>query len=118
MACEVYSLKYDGKRLRFDDGDDAALVRDLERWCGEGVFPGPFNPCCTFGDENLICCVVYRAADGPGGLFVVRDGDGPLLAAVARTNLAFVQGMAHFAHTTTYARYASDIFEHADDDDA
>ena len=117
MACEVYSLNYDGKRLRFDGCDDAALVRDLGRWRGKGVFPG-FNPCCTLGDENLLCCVVHRSAEGPGGLFVVRDGDGLLLAAVARSNLTFVQGMACFARTTTYARYASDIFEHADDDDA
>lgn len=116
MTCEIYSLNYNGK-LRFDGCDDAALVRDLERWDGKGVFPG-FNPCRTLGDENLLYCVVHRSATGPGGLFVVHDGDGPLLAAVAHSNLTFVQGMAYFARATTYARYASDIFEHADDDDA
>lgn len=117
MACEVYFLNYDGRRLCFDSCDDEALARSLIRWNGEGAYAGPFDPCCTLGDENLLCCMVYRAAGGAGGLFAVRDGNGLLLAAVARTNLAFVQGLTYFARTATYARYASDIFEHVDDDD-
>lgn len=129
MACECYSLSYDGKRLRFlspEQTDLDALQKAFGKLCDvrrgkirldDGVIPEGYTPYAVLGDEGLFVCRVYRAASGTGGLFVIGDNDGPLLMVLAARNLDFVLGLSRFARAVTYARYASDIFESLNDED-
>ena len=130
MACECYSLSYDGKRLRFLSPEQTeldALQKAFGKLCDvsrgkirlDDVIPGGYTPYAVLGDEGLFVCRVYRAVSGTGGLFFIEDSDGPLLGVLAARNLDFVLGLSRFARAVTYARYASDIFEslHEEDED-
>lgn len=111
MSCEYYTLEWDGKKLRMEEGRDAPLALDAE---GRPAAPWETHSC--LGDDNKVWCEVFRAPGIPGGVFVLRDFDEALLAAEARTNMGFLQGLDHFSRLVSNARYAADIFEHSDDE--
>lgn len=109
MACEYYSVSYDGKRLRFLPCDAESSLRSALRKAGTP--PEGYTPFALLGDDTLLFCTVYRAHTGTGGLFIVSADDGPLLAVQAAGNLEFVLGLSRFARAVTYARYGADIFQ-------
>ena len=118
MSYECYILEHDGKRLRFEAGKADRMPCPLPAKDAAAFEPGaPWETHARLGDDNRLWCEAFRAPGRPGGLFVLRDFDEILMVAAAETHLAFVSGLSRFARMTTYARYAADIFEHADDED-
>lgn len=116
MSCEIYTMEYDGKRLRLERAKDAPLV-PLPR-PGENFAPGPpWQRHATLGDDERLWCEAWRTPNKSGGLFVLWDFDEPLLLTLAGSNLAFAEGVAYFSRMTTYARYAADVYMHSDEDD-
>ena len=67
---------------------------------------------------GLLHCAVFRRSEGSGGCFALYDGNGPLFAAVAESNLAFGLGQGFFGRMVSDARYGADIFENMDESDA
>ncbi|RRD71708.1 MULTISPECIES: hypothetical protein [unclassified Desulfovibrio] len=109
---EWYAIEAEGASLRFVAGEGALCA-------GTGGCPPEGHEVAgRMGDPALLHCVVWRCRTGPGGLFVVYDREGELFAAVARSNLAYAAGLAHFGALTSHARYGADVFEEfADADD-
>ena len=91
---EVYTLLAEGSRLRFEPRQDDVL-----------------------NDTGLLHCAVFRRSEGSGGCFALYDGNGPLFAAVAESNLAFGLGQGFFGRMVSDARYGADIFENMDESD-
>ena len=69
------------------------------------------------GDPELLLCSVFKRAAGPGGYFVLRDGDGLLFAAMAPDNLAYACALKYFGDMVSAARYGADIYENMDGGD-
>lgn len=109
---EYYVLEPEGAGLRF-----APLPEGGPALPEHGAPPAGYTLAARLGDPELLHCAAYRRADGPGGLFVLHDGEGRLFAALAESNLAYGLGLARMGSLTAYARYGADIFEDLDNDD-
>lgn len=109
---EYYVLEPEGAGVRF-----ALLPEGGPHVAEHGAPPEGYTLTTRLGDPDLLHCAVYRRTDGPGGLFVLHDGDGRLCAALAESNLAYGLGLAHMGRLVADARYGADIFEDLDDHD-
>lgn len=90
----------------------------------EAIFAVPFLPpddtiwiVCRLGDPRLLSCSVFKRADIPGGVFVARDDEGPLYAAVAPDNLTYAAALGYFGELTSCCRYGVDIYENLEETD-
>ena len=102
---EIYTLEADGGSLRF------------KQLAADAVLPAPLAVVHRMGDPALLQCAVLRQENAPGGVFRLEDANGPLLAAIAETNLAFALGMGFFGELTANARYGVDVFENMEEPD-
>ncbi len=109
---ELYTLTYGPTGLQFTPRKDPALMAALE----EDTVAG-YTVQTALGDDNLLDCLVMRKEEGAGGLFIIEDDMEALIAVVAETNLAYVEGLNHFAEMVAQARYAADIYENNDEDE-
>ena len=110
---EVYTILVEGSRLRFEPRQDDAL-NDIPV---PGKRSGDYEIVSRMGDPGLLHCAVFRRGEGSGGCFALYDGNGPLFAAVAESNLAFGLGQGFFGKMVSDARYGADIFENMDESD-
>ena len=110
---EIYTLLAEGSRLRFEPRQDDAL-NDIPV---PGKRSGGYEIVSRMGDPGLLHCAVFRRGEGSGGCFALYDGNGPLFAAVAESNLAFGLGQGFFGKMVSDARYVADIFENMDESD-
>ena len=104
-APELYRLEADGGRPRF-----TPLAADT-------ALPAPLAVVHRMGDPALLQCAVLRREKAPGGVFRLEDESGPLLVAIAESNLAFALGMGFFGELTANARYGVDVFENMEEPD-
>ena len=102
---ELYTLEAEDGRLRF-----VPLKADAQ-------LPAPLAVVHRLGDPALLQCAVLRREGAPGGVFRLEDAGGPLLAAIAATNLAFALGLGYFGELTANARYGVDVFENMEEPD-
>lgn len=102
---ELYSLEAEGGRLGFTPLKPGSPL------------PAPLAVVHRMGDPALLQCAVLRREDAPGGVFRLEDANGPLLAAIAETNLTFALGMGFFGELTANARYGVDVFENMEEPD-
>lgn len=110
---EIYTILAEGSRLRFEPRQDDAL-NDIPV---PGKRFGDYEIVSRMGDPGLLHCAVFRRGEGSGGCFALYDGNGPLFAAVAESNLAFGLGQGFFGKMVSDARYGADIFENMDESD-
>lgn len=110
---EIYTILAEGSRLRFEPRQDDAL-NDIPV---PGKRSGDYEIVSRMGDPGLLHCAVFRRGEGSGGCFALYDGNGPLFAAVAESNLAFGLGQGFFGKMVSNARYGADIFENMDESD-
>ncbi|WP_291449307.1 hypothetical protein [Desulfovibrio sp.] len=110
---EIYTILVEGSRLRFEPRQDDAL-NDIPV---PGKRSGDYEIVSRMGDPGLLHCAVFRRGEGSGGCFALYDGNGPLFAAVAESNLAFGLGQGFFGKMVSDARYGADIFENMDESD-
>lgn len=110
---EIYTLLAEGSRLRFEPRQDDVLNDILAL----GKQSGDYEIVSRLGDPGLLHCAVFRRSEGSGGCFALYDGNGPLFAAVAESNLAFGLGQGFFGRMVSDARYGADIFENMDESD-
>ncbi len=110
---EIYTILAEGSRLRFEPRQDDAL-NDIPV---PGKRSGDYEIVSRMGDPGLLHCAVFRRGEGSGGCFALYDGNGPLFAAVAESNLAFGLGQGFFGKMVSDARYGADIFENMDESD-
>ena len=108
---EIYTILVEGSRLRFEPRQDDAL-NDIPV---PGKRSGDYEIVSRMGDPGLLHCAVFRRGEGSGGCFALYDGNGPLFAAVAESNLAFGLGQGFFGKMVSDARYGADIFENMDE---
>lgn len=109
---ELYTLSVTAGGVAFAPREDEALQNMLEEEAING-----YSMQELLGDDELLSCVVMRKEEGPGGLFIVQDDMDMLLCAVAESNLAYVEGINHFAEIVSQARYALDISESKNDEE-
>lgn len=109
---ELYTLTYGPAGLQFTPREDPKLRAALE----EDTVAG-YAVQTALGDDNLLDCLVMRKEEGAGGIFIVEDDMEALMAVVAETNLAYVEGLNHFAEMVAQARYAADIYENNGEED-
>lgn len=109
----IYTILVEGSRLRFEPRQDDAL-NDIPV---PGKRSGDYEIVSRMGDPGLLHCAVFRRGEGSGGCFALYDGNGPLFAAVAESNLAFGLGQGFFGKMVSDARYGADIFENMDESD-
>ena len=110
---EIYTILVEGSRLRFEPRQDDALNDSPV----PGKRSGDYEIVSRMGDPGLLHCAVFRRGEGSGGCFALYDGNGPLFAAVAESNLAFGLGQGFFGKMVSDARYGADIFETMDESD-
>ncbi len=111
IAREFYDLVWTGKRLERNISENSTIT-----FGDTGIPTTPWRVHSCLGDDNKVWCEVYRSPQHCGGIFVMRDFDEVLFMAHAQNNMAFVQALSEFAQIVSHPRYASDIFENADDD--
>ncbi len=111
MHSEFYTISWTGKRLERILSESATIS------CSQNGIPiSPWEVHSCLGDDSKVWCEVYRNKQEKGGVFVLRDFDEVLFVAHAASNMAFVQALSEFAQMVSHPRYASDIFENADED--
>ncbi len=111
MSMEFYNITWTGKRLERTPTDALSVP------CSStGAPTSPWEVHSCLGDDSKVWCEVYRNTKENGGIFVLRDFDDVLFVAHAASNMAFVQALSEFAQMVSHPRYASDIFENADED--
>ena len=110
---EIYTILVEGSRLRFEPRQDDAL-NDIPV---PGKRSGDYEIVSRMGDPGLLHCAVFRRGEGSGGCFALYDGNGPMFAAVAESNLAVGLGQGFFGKMVSDARYGADIFENMDESD-
>ncbi len=111
MKTEFYNLIWTGKRLDRTLSESPSIS-----YSDTGIPTSPWQVHSCLGDDSKVWCEVYRSTQENGGVFVLRDFDEVLFVAHAATNMAFVQALSEFAQMVSHPRYASDIFENADED--
>jgi hypothetical protein len=109
---ELYTLTFGATGIQFAPRTDPALEAVLQ----EDALPGYYVH-ASMGDENLLVCLAMRKDEGAGGIFVLEDTDSVLYVAVAESNLAYAEGLNHFAEIVAQTRYAVDIFDEVDEED-
>lgn len=111
---KIYELGEKAGRLVFNTSSEKVpeFVINGEIPSSTGEFPVLI---ARMGDPELLCCAVYRDADG--GFFSVRDAFGTLFVATAPSGLVYSLALARFGEMVANARYGADIFEDRDEDD-
>lgn len=112
---EVYSLKHNGQTLIFGKNQDTEFCDFICDWDGQGSLllfgVKRFEQQYVLGHEDNILCKVYKNITESGGIIAVFERTDLLIVVYAKDHLSYLEGVAHYAKTATYARYGYDIFE-------
>ena len=115
---ETYTLEVEKGRLVFMPAkDDAAPACVLAPRFSPAIGKAGLSVAARMGDPELLHCVVFRYENSAGGVFVLHDRTGLLLAALAKSNLAYAMGAARFGEMVANARYGVDVFENMEEPD-
>lgn len=114
---ETYTIKFAGGRPEFTPTNLNLPDTILASSFNPGSLPADYAIACRMGDPDLLQCIVWQHADQNGGIFVLHDKNGALLAAKATSALDYAAALGYFGELTANARYGVDVFENMEEPD-